>query len=237
MKPIVLSFIEFMFRVIDRIRARNGYLGYKLNLHSYLWEEALIESADFVRPYLDKAMICRNKREVWDIAIREMNGLGILNGLEFGVYGGLSINYMAKQLPKVSFGGFDSFEGLKVDWVGHHALRGAFDRKGEMPKVKGNVKLIKGWFNETVPIFFAEHDFSSPIFVHIDGDTYEAASAVFESHGFRLPVGSIILFDEYIGYPNWKNGEYRAWQEYIRKQEIAYEYIAFSTDQALIKII
>lgn len=237
MKPIVLSFIEFMFRVIDRIRARNGYLGYKLNLHSYLWEEALIESADFVRPYLDKAMICRNKREVWDIAIREMNGLGILNGLEFGVYGGLSINYMAKQLPKVSFVGFDSFEGLKVDWVGHHALRGAFDRKGEMPKVKGNVKLIKGWFNETVPIFFAEHDFSSPIFVHIDGDTYEAASAVFESHGFRLPVGSIILFDEYIGYPNWKNGEYRAWQEYIRKQEIAYEYIAFSTDQALIKII
>ena len=117
MKPIVLSFIEFMFRVIDRIRARNGYLGYKLNLHSYLWEEALIESADFVRPYLDKAMICRNKREVWDIAIREMNGLGILNGLEFGVYGGLSINYMAKQLPKVSFVGFDSFEGLKVDWV------------------------------------------------------------------------------------------------------------------------
>jgi len=235
-KQVFLSFIEFIFIVIDRVRARNGYLGYKLNLHSYLWEEALVESANFVRPYLDKTMVCRNKREVWDMAIREMSDIGILNSLEFGVYGGGSLNYMAKKMPKVNFFGFDSFEGLKVDWVGHHARKGAFNRNGEMPKVEQNVTLVKGWFNETVPTFFEEHDFSSPIFVHIDGDTYEAANAVFESPEFRLPTGSIILFDEYIGYPNWKNGEYKAWQEYADKNKITYEYLAFSTDQALIKI-
>ena len=48
--------------------------------------------------------------------------------------------------------GFDSFKGLpekQRDWYD----KGSFNRNGNLPKVNSNVKLIKGWFNETLMKF------------------------------------------------------------------------------------
>ena len=46
--------------------------------------------------------------------------------------------------------------------------------------------------------------------------------------------GSIILFDEFYGYPNWHNGEYLAFQEILSKWDI--QFIAFGSEQAAIEI-
>jgi hypothetical protein len=37
--------------------------------------------------------------------------------------------------------------------------------------------------------------------------------------------GTVIVFDEYINYPGWQLDEFRAWQEYVKKHNIRYEYI------------
>jgi hypothetical protein len=51
-----------------------------------------------------------------------------------------------------------------------------------------------------------------------------------------LTKGSIILFDELIGYASWKYHEYKALNEVFTENE--HKYIAFSaTQQAAIEII
>ena len=75
--------------------------------------------------------------------------------MEFGVRNALSINFLANYTKKrgVTWHGFDSFVGLprstrgkKLQWG-----EGAMSRQGELPKVRRNVLLHPGWFNETLP--------------------------------------------------------------------------------------
>ena len=60
---------------------------------------------------------------------------------------------MSKKLKNRKFYGFDSFEGLQEDWYGTWMPKIFFAQKVKLPKVPKNVKLIKGWFINTVPDF------------------------------------------------------------------------------------
>jgi hypothetical protein len=42
-----------------------------------------------------------------------------------------------------------------------------------------------------------------------------------------LQADCIIVFDEYFNYPDWKNGEYKAFAEYIAESGRSFEYIAY----------
>jgi hypothetical protein len=53
----------------------------------------------------------------------------------------------------------------------------------------------------------------------------------------RITKDTIIIFDEYIGYPNWENNEFLAWQNFVKNNNIKYKYIAFANQQAAIQII
>ena len=99
--------------------------------------------------------------------ITNMNGLI----LEFGVYNGTSINMMSSIFKNQSVYGFDSFVGFPDD--GRTDWQHDFSREGKMPKVNSNVKLVKGWFNESLPKFLSEHN--EPVaFIHIDCDLYSS---------------------------------------------------------------
>lgn len=89
--------------------------------------------------------------------------------LEFGVYRGGDISYLAAAVSRkpggdrAVFHGFDSFEGLPESWSipgltgGVAYERGAFDLKGETPDVgAANVVLHRGWFEDTVAPFLDE---------------------------------------------------------------------------------
>ena len=52
----------------------------------------------------------------------------------------------------------------------------------------------------------------------------------------RIKIGTIIIFDEYIGYPGWKNGEFLAFQEIVEEYGIKYKYLGVSTGAASIVI-
>ena len=89
-----------------------------------------------------------------------------------------------------------------------------FNLQGQLPKVESNVTLIKGWFNETLPSFLKEHP--EPVaLVHIDSDIYSSAKYILET--IPLQDGTIVIFDEFFGYPEWRNGEYKAWNEFLDK--------------------
>ena len=147
-------------------------------------------------------------------AIKKFNNKDLF--LEFGVFKGDSINLFAESLNKINaeIYGFDAFKGLKEEWVTEeYNPTGTFDLKGVKPKVKNNVQLVDGWVE----------------------DTYESTSYVLKLIKNKFQSGTIILFDEFYGFPNWEKYEYKAFKEEI--EENSFKYIAFGTRQACIQII
>ena len=105
-----------------------------------------------------------------------------------------------------------------------------------MPKVKNNVKLIKGWFDELLPNF-VESNSDSVSFLHIDSDLYSSAKTILTLLKNRIKVGTVIIFNEYFNYPNWRNHEYKAFQEFVKENNVKYDYICFSKTKMATVII
>jgi hypothetical protein len=198
-----------------------------------LYAEAVKESAEYIRNFLNDAVIC--EKGWWDIALDNITENKLC--LEFGVYDGRSLNYFSNKKRDITWYGFDSFVGLQENWRGGYFAKNYFDLGGVEPKVNENVILNKGWFKDTLPIFLKNNN-EKISFIHIDCDTYESTKDIFDNIKFdRFINNSIILFDEYMGYINWKNHEFKAWQEYVKDNKVNYKYIAFGNRQAIIKII
>jgi len=153
---------------------------------------------------------------------------------EFGVYSGSTINHLASLSNRTIYG-FDSFEGLPERW------RDGFGKEkfkvSSLPKVRSNVVLIKGWFNETLPLFIKNHN-ESIGFIHVDCDLYSSTNTIFQLLEKRIHPGCIIVFDEYFNYPGWEEGEYKAFQEFIERAGLSYEYIGYNRlhEQVAVKI-
>lgn len=154
--------------------------------------------------------------------------------LEFGVRFGNSIRMLSK-LTTQNIHGFDSFEGLPDEW--HHEPKGSYTTKGVIPKVPDTVSLHVGWFDATLPKFLAEND-ENVRFINIDCDIYSSTKTILDSLAPRIVVGTVIVFDEYIGNEHWRDDEFKAFQEAVTKYSWQYEYIclSFFTKQVAIKI-
>jgi hypothetical protein len=184
-----------------------------------------LAAEDSARYVLDTMMPCAlfdNRYPLLDLAIRQAPAHGLM--LEFGVFNAKSINYVAKRIGARKIYGFDSFEGLAEDWGGTAALKSHFTLGGRLPQVVKNVTLVKGWFDKTVPVFLQEH--AGPIaFAHMDADTYESTKLVLEIIADRFVAGTVLQFDEYLGYPAWRNGEWLAFQNLCKERGIEYRYL------------
>lgn len=155
--------------------------------------------------------------------------------LEFGVFRGNSINFFAKILKEKKIYGFDSFEGLEEDWItSEFNKKGTFSTYGKKPKVFKNVNLICGKIQETLEIFLKDKAEKKISFIHLDVDNYLPTKFILEKIKPFLKNGTVILFDEFYGFPNWKNYEYKALNETFDKKN--YKFIAFSTRQVAIEI-
>jgi hypothetical protein len=75
--------------------------------------------------------------------------------------------------------------------------------------------------------------------MHIDCDLYTSTVTVFQNLAPRIVPGTIILLDEYLMNPGWRNDEFKAFQEAAETHGWDYEYIAFSlfAKQAGVRIL
>lgn len=155
--------------------------------------------------------------------------------LEFGVWKGSSLTIIANECTGSVFG-FDSFNGLPEDWRTGFP-EGTFALEA-LPSVPRNSQLVVGYFCDTLPEFLKEKR-NSISFLHIDCDLYASTQTIFCLAGERLIPGSIIVFDEYLNYPGWREGEFKAFQEFIRASGRTYEYIAYnaSHEQVAVRIL
>jgi hypothetical protein len=142
---------------------------------------------------------------------------------EFGVGSGTTIKHLASK-TKHTIHGFDSFEGLPEDWRTGYA-KGTF-AVGELPKVPEHVKLHKGWFNESLPVW-AQKNPGPMAFMHMDADLYSSTRTIFEILGDRIVPGTVIQFDEYFNYPGWQGGEHKAFTEFVKARNVKFEYLGY----------
>lgn len=145
--------------------------------------------------------------------------------LEFGVFHGRTIRHLASCLDS-EVHGFDSFHGLPEDWSARERA-GSYSTGGRRPKVPSNVTLHEGWFEDTLPVFMERH--RQPVrFAHIDCDLYSSTRTVLDHLLPRLQPGSILVFDDYVGYPGWRDHEYKAFQEIVAEAGLQYRYLGFT---------
>lgn len=211
-------------KIIDKllglINVSNTYDARNIELE--LQRRALKETAIFVEKYLLKTRSFQDKMSLlkYSVDLSDQEGLFI----EFGVYKGDTLNYIASHLEEKIIYGFDSFEGLPEDWRnGFH--KGVFELE-ELPAVKENVELVKGWFEDTLPEFVSKHS-EKCSFIHIDCDLYSSTKTIFKFLNEKIEKGTVIVFDEFFNYPGWKNGEFKAFMEFIELNHMKFEYIGY----------
>jgi hypothetical protein len=142
--------------------------------------------------------------------------------LEFGVYHGRSLRILAAR-GAGPVHGFDSFEGLPEAWNAAEGP-GAYSTGGRRPRVDG-ATLHAGWFEDTLPAFLATHSGAVSL-LHVDCDLYSSTRTVLQALAPRLVAGSVILFDDLLGYPGFEAHELRAFDEYLAASGRRYELVA-----------
>jgi len=194
-----------------------------------LRKEAMQESLIYVKEHMKNSLRIPSydRERLFEYSLSKIKKDGSI--LEFGVYAGSSITIIANRVNGRICHGFDSFEGLPEDWAGADLPKKFFNLKGKLPTVPKNVVLHKGWFNDTIPKFLKENDEMISL-MHIDCDLYSSTKTVFNLLEKRISNGTIIVFDEYLNYPNWQQHEFKAFQEFVEKNNVKYEYLAFGPE-------
>ena len=194
---------------------------------------ALATTVDFVEKHMRLVPTVGSKNELLTRAFKAADVTGNRLICEFGVFMGASVNHLAKMTSQRIFG-FDSFEGLPEGWLDVWEP-GAF-AVPKLPNVRKNVTLVKGWFNETLPGFLKENP-GDVGFLHVDSDLYSSAKTIFDLLEPRLKPGAVIVFDEYFNYPEWQEGEHKAFTEFLARTGYAVEYIGYHRNEEQVAVV
>jgi tetratricopeptide (TPR) repeat protein len=154
--------------------------------------------------------------------------------LEFGVRYGTTIRQIASTAGQ-EVHGFDTFTGLPEAWHEHPA--GTYSTGGTLPNVPANVHLHAGLFADTLPAFLDAHP--GPVrFVNVDCDLYSSTQTVLTLLAPRIVPGTVIVFDEYLCTRDWRDDEFKAFQEAVAAYGWRYDYLGFSllSKQAVVRI-
>lgn len=151
--------------------------------------------------------------------------------VEFGVFRGSSARHFIHLMPDdTEIHLFDSFMGLPEEWDFNGDINhiGKFTTDGIAPVFNDiRVHIHKGMFADTLP----NVDMGVLDFVHIDCDIYSATKTVFEH--IDVSRGTIILFDEYHGYTEYRNHERKAYLEWSERTGHELKWLAKGRTQAM----
>jgi hypothetical protein len=194
---------------------------------------ALHRSVDYIERAMPDALGFDSQRELIEYALKAVAIDG--HYLEFGVFTGGTIRFIARCIGNRTIHGFDSFRGLPEAWSGFNLGGKTFDVGGRLPRVPRNVMLHAGYFDTSLPKWLDDHP-GQVAFIHLDCDLYSSTKTVLALLAPRLASGTVILFDEYFNYPNWEQHEFKAFQEFVSEHKLSYTYLGFARQQVAVRI-
>lgn len=199
-----------------------------------LQRQALETTVDYIKENMLDIESVDSRYSLLKRALEETKIKGMY--LEFGVYKGKTINFIASIKKDEEIYGFDSFDGLPKFWRDGFS-KGTFSLD-KLPRVNKNVILIKGLFDKSLVDFLERHK-GNCAFIHIDSDLYSSAETIFNLIKKRIKKGTVIVFDEFFNYPGWKKGEFSAFNEFIKKNKLHYRFISYNRnhEQVAVQIV
>lgn len=204
------------------------------NIERKLQDLALEDTARFVAEHFHGVPCFKSDFDLLRHAVGNapLEGDGLV--CEFGVYRGTTINFIAGLTSK-NVHGFDSFEGLPEAWRPNFD-KGRFRMKA-LPKVRANVRLHKGWFEDSLPEFLKAHPQQAAL-LHVDCDLYSSTKTVLSLFRDRIGPGTVIVFDEFFNYPGWQDGEFKAFNEWVAGTGSHYDWLGYCCyhEQVAVKI-
>ena len=110
-----------------------------------------------------------------------------------------------------------------------------------LPEVRSNVRLWKGWFDDTTPKYIEELKPQQIAFLHVDGDLYSSAKSNLYSLEKFIVKDTIICFDEFYPfgrkrYDTWEDGEFKALKEEFKEDDFKYKAFNLYGKQCVIQI-
>ncbi len=145
--------------------------------------------------------------------------------LEFGVWYGGSINWMANTRPENTFHGFDSFDGLPEDWIRGHP-KGHFKADRSRLKFAPNVTMHEGWFKGTIPAFILNYgpDYEHLKFIHVDCDLGSSCDTILSLLEAPILIAKpLLLFDEFYNYNGYEDHEFNSWLKFINRTGVNFQ--------------
>ena len=237
---MIKKFFKYIFHLISRciyllipieIRDFN-----KKNIDRLINENTKNECYEYFKEIFKSTILFKNFEATREYAIKNAisnDKQKELIYLEFGVYKGVSTNFFSKYVKKLY--AFDSFEGLREDWVGGDLGKGGFNLNKKIPKFNSNIEPIVGFVQDTLDDFLKKHN-PKINFVHLDMDTYPATIYALERLKPFFNKDAIIIFDELYNYPGWKDGEYKALKEVFKDDEYIFKAFNVLGGQVVIQI-
>ncbi len=183
-------------------------------------------TVEFILNTCPKAVATRSPRQVMNLSFSQVTLDGLY--MEFGVFKGESLRYIAKNNPDREVHGFDSFEGIPEDW-GHNP-KGTFTAHGKLPKVPDNVELWKGYFEDTLPDWCKNHD-GIVAFLHVDCDLRSSTETVLTELADRIKPGTVILFDDYFNFHGWEDDGHAVFTGFLEKYDFSAEYVGYGSTE------
>jgi hypothetical protein len=161
------------------------------------------------------------KEDFWHLLQRQAGDRVVLY-LEFGVWRGETMRYVAKQFgnPATQLHGFDSFEGLPERW-NVAADTGCFSTSGALPEIDDpRVEFHKGWFQQTLPGF--ELPSHEVLIINLDADLYSSTTCVLDHLEGAIVPGTYLYFDEFSD----RQHEMRAFDEFLNRTRMRFDLLA-----------
>lgn len=212
------------------------------DLEQRMYEQATLDSALYALEHMTLARPVRQRKfgdggrlDLLDHALSRVAGDGFY--AEFGVFNGASLAFIADRTDRIVYG-FDAFEGLPGIWSASLG-EGAFTRHGEPPEIacaNYNFRILKGWFNETLPEFM-EMVPGPAAFLHLDCYLHDATRDVLTAMKARIVPGTVIVFGQYINYPGWRRHQFKAFQDFCAENHLSYRYFAFAAILPTVAVI
>lgn len=218
-------FRNYRFRNFVKAKLVQIYAAFEYSAnHPYtvLNKMARGSTVEFILKTCPRAVATRSPRQLMDLSLANVSIDGLY--MEFGVFRGETLRYIAKKNPNREVHGFDSFEGLPEAWA--HNPVGTFTTHGKLPKVPGNVRLWKGYFADSLPGWCKKHD-DTIAFLHVDCDLRSSTETVLTELADKIRPGTVILFDDYFNFPGWEEDGHAVLTEFLGKYRFSAEYIGY----------
>lgn len=72
--------------------------------------------------------------------------------------------------------------------------------------------------------------------LHLDSDTFTPTNLILTKLKRNIRKETILIFDEFFGYPGWEHHEFKAWNSFVKSYRVKYEVIGFTNNQVAFKI-